>query len=99
MRSREAMLGVTPNGQPDKPWDLNRLRTLLTPFGTAAFKPSAVSSVSEEWWTRGDSNPWPRECDSRALPTELRAHAIWGKASMPLTAEQPGRVRWFLYSR
>src|SRR5438445_4157494 len=28
-----------------------------------------------DWWTRGDSNPWPRECDSRALPTELRAHA------------------------
>src|SRR6266568_8166618 len=55
--------------------------------------------IVELWWTRGDSNPWPRECDSRALPTELRAHAIWGKASMPLTAEQPGRVRWFLYSR
>ena len=27
------------------------------------------------WWTRGDSNPWPRECDSRALPAELRAHS------------------------
>src|SRR6266487_765704 len=31
--------------------------------------------IVELWWTRGDSNPWPRECDSRALPTELRAHA------------------------
>src|SRR6266702_5525681 len=44
MRSREAMPGVTPNGQPDKPWDLNRPRTLLTPFGTAtAPEPSEVS--------------------------------------------------------
>src|SRR5262249_20790397 len=29
----------------------------------------------ERWSPRGDSNHWPRECDSRALPTELRAHA------------------------
>src|SRR6266567_2892159 len=33
------------------------------------------SETNSILWTRGDSNPWPRECDSRALPTELRAHA------------------------
>ncbi len=28
------------------------------------------------WWTRGDSNPWPRECDERERlrrATEYRA--------------------------
>lgn len=24
------------------------------------------------WWSRGGSNPWPRQCDCRALPAELR---------------------------
>ena len=26
------------------------------------------------WWTWGDSNPRPRRCERRALPTELHAH-------------------------
>src|SRR4029450_879149 len=25
-----------------------------------------------EWWRRGESNPRPRRCERRALPTELR---------------------------
>lgn len=29
------------------------------------------------WWRRGDSNSRPRECDSRALPTELRPHLVF----------------------
>src|SRR6266516_4734419 len=37
---------------------------------------SASQALRRDWWTRGDSNPWPRECDSRALPAELRAHSI-----------------------
>ena len=24
------------------------------------------------WWSRGESNPRPRHCERRALPTELR---------------------------
>jgi hypothetical protein len=28
------------------------------------------------WWIRGDSNPLPLECDSSALPIELRTHAL-----------------------
>ncbi len=28
--------------------------------------------LSEEWWSRGGSNPRPRHCERRALPTELR---------------------------
>ncbi len=27
-----------------------------------------------EWWSRGESNPWPRHCERRALPTELLPH-------------------------
>jgi hypothetical protein len=28
-----------------------------------------------EWWTAWDSNPRPRRCERRALPTELAAHS------------------------
>ena len=31
---------------------------------------------SEGWWSRGESNPRPLECDSSALPTELRPHGL-----------------------
>ena len=27
-----------------------------------------------EWWSLGDSNPWPLHCERSALPTELRPH-------------------------
>lgn len=30
--------------------------------------------MNKNWWSRPDSNRWPRECDPRALPTELRPH-------------------------
>ena len=28
------------------------------------------------WWTRGESNPWPPQCECGALPIELRAQKI-----------------------
>lgn len=28
------------------------------------------------WWRIGESNPWPLECKSSALPTELIPHSI-----------------------
>ena len=28
------------------------------------------------WWTRGELNPWPLECESSALPSELRARVV-----------------------
>src|SRR2546427_1269523 len=28
-----------------------------------------------QWWSRWESNPRPLECDSSALPTELRPHS------------------------
>ena len=31
--------------------------------------------VTFVWWTAGGSNPRPRHCERRALPTELAAHA------------------------
>src|SRR5215475_4505576 len=30
-----------------------------------------ICESSEGWWSQGESNPRPRECHSRALPTEL----------------------------
>src|SRR5262245_65855862 len=30
------------------------------------------SRERREWWRRGESNPRPRRCERRALPTELR---------------------------
>src|SRR5574342_204377 len=30
--------------------------------------------MGECWWTAWDSNPRPRRCERRALPTELAAH-------------------------
>src|SRR6266550_955011 len=47
------------------------------------------------WWTRGDSNPWPRECDSRARPAELRAHIVTicgRRLSIPALLYSPGGV-------
>ena len=35
-------------------------------------KPLLINDL--EWWRRGDSNPRPLECDSSALPIELRPH-------------------------
>src|SRR5215510_4643242 len=32
---------------------------------------SSLGSRSGRWWSQGESNPRPRECHSRALPTEL----------------------------
>lgn len=31
---------------------------------------------SQKWWRWGDSNPWPRKCESRALPAELHPHEV-----------------------
>ena len=55
---------------------------LAVPLGCCASLRNANAGYANQhyakegnWWTRGDSNPWPRECDSRALPAELRAHS------------------------
>src|SRR5688572_19416510 len=34
------------------------------------------SATWKVWWTARDSNPRPRRCERRALPTELAAHAV-----------------------
>ena len=31
-------------------------------------------TFASRWWSWGDSNPWPPECKSGALPTELQPH-------------------------
>ena len=36
---------------------------------------AAPLSPRLKWWSRWESNPRPRECHSRALPTELRPHS------------------------
>lgn len=35
----------------------------------------AAAHPQEKWWTLGESNSWPPECKSGALPAKLRAHA------------------------
>src|SRR5215470_4782632 len=35
---------------------------------------SLARSTPKSKWSRGESNPRPLECDSSALPTELRPH-------------------------
>ncbi len=35
--------------------------------------------LKNQWWTVGESNPRPPECDSGALPTELTAHVVYSK--------------------
>ncbi len=32
------------------------------------------AKVERKWWRVGDSNPRPRRCERRALPTELTPH-------------------------
>ncbi len=51
------------------------------------------------WWTRGDSNPWPRECDSRALPAELRAHMVTILRPEAEYTRAPILARWRRSSR
>ncbi len=34
-----------------------------------------LESDGKRWWTARDSNPRPRRCERRALPTELAAHS------------------------
>src|SRR3546814_7079312 len=35
---------------------------------------SLSQALGNLWWSRRESNPRPLECDSSALPTELRPH-------------------------
>ena len=56
--------------------------TIRNPAATSEPQPCQLSVVSalKEKWSRRESNPRPLECDSRALPTELRPHTpawIW----------------------
>src|SRR5205823_8247017 len=60
------------------------------------------SRCGKRWWTRGDSNPWPRECDSRALPAELRAHDVaqaGRRSSIPALLYSPGMASFFKSKR
>ncbi len=50
---------------------LNTLALLDTPLDDGG---GDTGSNSLRWWRRGDSNSRPPECDSGALPTELRPH-------------------------
>jgi hypothetical protein len=66
-----------------------------------------VLSMRNLEWSRGESNPRPLECDSSALPTELRPHRTrrdgtgwqepaytgWSRAAQPLRALHSGRGR------
>src|ERR1043166_7148597 len=55
-------------------------RVYTTIFRVETFSPKQKGRVHHPpfliWWSRWDSNPRPLECDSSALPTELRPHEI-----------------------
>src|SRR5262249_52252550 len=43
------------------------------------------------WWSRGESNPWPRHCERRALPTELLPHIRIGGRGLSLSRQGVSR--------
>ena len=56
------------------------------PFGsTKSRKPPSGRLDHLIWWSRRGSNPRPLECDSSALPAELRPHSL-GRASYRVPA-------------
>ena len=46
------------------------------PRTTAVLSPSLIESDDKGWWSRGGSNPCPHDCQSCALPAELRPHCV-----------------------
>lgn len=51
-------------------------------------------------WSIGDSNPWPRQCECRALPTALMPHIhqpAWSTDVLPY-ADMHGWISTTLYS-
>ena len=44
------------------------------------------------WWSRGESNPRPRHCERRALPTELAPHNFYW-----LITKTIGKCRWIIH--
>ena len=40
-------------------------------FISLQMKKPALPAGSFTWWSIGESNPWPRQCECRALPTAL----------------------------
>ena len=49
----------------------------LADSGWLATRSSCRASVQGEgWWSWGDSNPRPEQCDCPALPTELQPHIL-----------------------
>src|SRR5215470_13806704 len=56
---------------------------------------AVAREASGGWWSQGESNPRPRECHSRALPTEL-----WPQISqiyLPLLGTQRTRSALFFF--
>jgi hypothetical protein len=41
-----------------------------------------TAETREWWWSRGESNPWPRHCERRALPTELLPRTLIRERAM-----------------
>ena len=50
-------------------------RNSKTPWNFLA-ETEATPSANQIWWTRRGSNPRPRRCERRALPTELLARKL-----------------------
>lgn len=59
------------------PTGLDRLNRHVLGLRTElGWQDGSAQNEWDSWWTAGDSNPRPRRCERRALPTELAAHAL-----------------------
>ena len=52
----------------------------------------AHAGLQKKWWTVGDSNPRPQQCERCALPTELTAHLSENKGFTGLADLSPSPV-------
>ena len=46
----------------------------IVPASPLLWRGIKLCRMAMYWWSRGDLNPRPRQCECRALPTELRPH-------------------------
>src|SRR5208283_4878697 len=53
----------------------------------------SLSVAAGVWWTAWDSNPRPRRCERRALPTELAAHSWNAELQYTISGRQDSGTR------
>ena len=54
----------------------HRVKVMLYRWAKCPLKSKKSGEVLHFWWSWGESNPWPRQCERRALPTELQPQIL-----------------------